>query len=86
MRVEDLYGEESPEPTKRTDTPKPKTKPKTKSKKKDEELEETIKKNIVFASCLYLFLAFVGGFIKGIVDEVFADWKEPEEEDVGEEE
>jgi len=24
--------------------------------------------------------------IKGIVDEVFADWKEPEEEDVGEEE
>jgi len=24
--------------------------------------------------------------IKGIVDEVFADWKEPEEEDTGEEE
>jgi hypothetical protein len=62
MRLEHLYGEESPEPTKRTDT----SKSKPKSKKKDEELEENIKKNLVFASCLYLFLAFVGGFIKGM--------------------
>lgn len=52
MRVEDLYGEESPEPTKRTDTPKPKT------KTKQEFDLENLKKEIIKLAILNIFVKF----------------------------
>jgi len=60
VRVEDIYGEDSPEPTKRTDTPR-----KSKMKPVQKEEEKVINGVWKFVF-LTLLTSFFVGFIKGM--------------------
>ena len=57
MRVEDLYGESSPQPTKRTDTP---------NKEKEENDPEIKKEDIVKFVLIYFIMSLLAGFVRGM--------------------
>ena len=60
MRVEELYGESSPQPTKRTDTPK------SSKKKKDPKPEEEEESNFWANLFMVILVSFVFGFARGM--------------------
>ena len=57
MRVEDLYGESSPQPTKRTDTP---------NKEKEDDDFKINKEDIVKFFIVYFIMSILTGFVRGM--------------------
>ena len=65
MRVEDIYGEDSPEPTKRDDTPRQEKKKEPPKNQEKEEAPSVWPGLFKFIVCV-LFSSLLAGFVRGL--------------------